>query len=203
MISIGFLDTKGGARRMPNLFDAIADVALRKNEIFERIAGDADLAVTSANLTSIPANWDVWQLVSVPAAEDADSQAGTATIALAVVGHAPGATVRAVEEWQGGAYTGTRIKIGHMLALKGDGRVWAWGDNSLGQLGDGATINRLTPVAVSGLSNVTAIAADGSHSLALTRDGRLWAWGYNGSGQLGDGTTASRATPALVPGPSA
>jgi hypothetical protein len=89
---------------------------------------------------------------------------------------------------------------GHTLALKADGSVWAWGLNSVGQLGDGTTINRTTPVRVSGLTNVTGIAAGGFHSVARTRDGRVWTWGYNGSGQLGDGTTTGRLSPVPVLG---
>ena len=47
----------------------------------------------------------------------------------------------------------------HTVALKGDGTVCAWGDNAFGQLGDGATANSSTPVQVSGVIGVTAIAA--------------------------------------------
>ncbi len=88
--------------------------------------------------------------------------------------------------------------VSHTLALKNDGTVWAWGNNSDGELGDGTVNNRTTPVRVSGLSNVTAIAAGGSHSVARTSDGRVWTWGLNGNGQLGDGTTTSRLTPMPV-----
>jgi alpha-tubulin suppressor-like RCC1 family protein len=89
---------------------------------------------------------------------------------------------------------------GHTLALKADGSVWAWGLNCDGQLGDGTSISRTTPVRVSGLTNATGIAAGGSHSVARTSDGRVWTWGYNGSGQLGDGTTTGRLSPAPVLG---
>ena len=54
--------------------------------------------------------------------------------------------------------------------------------------------------AVSGLTNVTAIAAGENHSLALKSDGTVWAWGQNNSGQLGDGTTTPRSLPVLVTG---
>ena len=74
----------------------------------------------------------------------------------------------------------------HAVALKADGTVWAWGDNSFGQLGDSTATERLTPVQVSGLSGVTAVAAgDYHHTVALKADGTVWAWGYNGTGQLG------------------
>ncbi|MDR0791389.1 MAG: hypothetical protein LBE47_02495 [Methanomassiliicoccaceae archaeon] len=88
----------------------------------------------------------------------------------------------------------------HSLALKYDGTVWAWGDNSSAQLGDGTHTDRSTPVRVSGLTNVIAITAGASHSLALKSDGTVWAWGSNGNGRLGDGTTTERRTPVQVSG---
>lgn len=56
---------------------------------------------------------------------------------------------------------------GHSLAVKSDGTVWAWGDNKDGQLGDGTTDNRTTPVQVTGLVGVAHIAAGWLHSLAI------------------------------------
>ncbi len=90
--------------------------------------------------------------------------------------------------------------IGHSLALRADGTVWAWGANYDGELGDGTLTNRPTPVAVSGLSNVIAVAANGEHSMALKSDGTVWGWGNNQSGQIGDGTTTRRRTPVAVSG---
>ena len=88
----------------------------------------------------------------------------------------------------------------HSLALKQDGTVWAWGNNSFGQLGDGTTLYRPTPVQVSNLSGITAIEAGDVHSLALKQDSTVWAWGDNSFGQLGDGTTTERHTPVQVSG---
>jgi alpha-tubulin suppressor-like RCC1 family protein len=73
------------------------------------------------------------------------------------------------------------------LALLSDGTVMAWGANEFGQLGDGTLTDSEVPVAVSGLSEVSAIAVGGA-SLALRRDGTVMSWGSNGSGQLGVGT---------------
>ena len=75
-----------------------------------------------------------------------------------------------------------------------------WGYNADGELGDGTNINKTTPVGVSGLTNVTAIAAGQSHSLASLSDGTAMAWGYNFYGQLGDGTTIDKTTPVGVSG---
>jgi alpha-tubulin suppressor-like RCC1 family protein len=89
----------------------------------------------------------------------------------------------------------------HVLAVRQDGSVWAWGDNSYGQLGDGTTTDRSTPTKVTGLSNaVIAVSAGSFHSLALDRSGNVWAWGYNVVGQLGDGTIVHRHAPVRVVG---
>ena len=87
------------------------------------------------------------------------------------------------------------------LAAGADGgTVWAWGANGFGQLGDGTTTWRRTPVRVGGLAGVVAVAAGAAHSLALGADGTVWAWGGNYQGELGDGTTVDRAAPARVAG---
>jgi alpha-tubulin suppressor-like RCC1 family protein len=85
------------------------------------------------------------------------------------------------------------------LALLKDGTVKAWGINQFGQLGDGSTGgSSLVPVAVSGLSEVTAISAGGAHGLALLKDGTVKAWGYNVAGQLGNGSTKDSNLPVAV-----
>ncbi|QDY75619.1 RCC1 domain-containing protein [Streptomyces qinzhouensis] len=76
-----------------------------------------------------------------------------------------------------------------------------WGANTFGQLGDGTTTDRATPVAVTGLAGaVLTTAAGGGHSLARLSDGSVQCWGNNSNGQLGDGTTTSSATPVTVGG---
>jgi alpha-tubulin suppressor-like RCC1 family protein len=97
----------------------------------------------------------------------------------------------------------------HALALAEDGAVYAWGNNLLGQLGDG-TINpgqfgdppvpndRSIAAIVPGLAHVIAISAGYYFSVALNEDGSVLAWGSNNSGQLGDGTTTDRLVPTAT-----
>ena len=92
------------------------------------------------------------------------------------------------------------VGSGHVLALRTDGSIAAWGENFYGELGDGTTGSRPVPGRVADLDRVVAIAAGQSFSLAVRDDGSVWAWGNNDFGELGDGTTVTRLTPQQVPG---
>jgi alpha-tubulin suppressor-like RCC1 family protein len=91
----------------------------------------------------------------------------------------------------------------HSLALLSTGSVMAWGADSAGQLGNGVIKgSHEAPVAVSGLSGVTAISAGGRDSAALLGSGSIMAWGSNAWGTLGDGLSGgSSDLPVLVSGP--
>jgi alpha-tubulin suppressor-like RCC1 family protein len=104
-----------------------------------------------------------------------------------------------------GLYAGVAAVVtgrSHTCALTTGGGVMCWGENDVGQLGDGTTSHRLTPTSVNGLAaDVAVVAAGRFHTCALKTDGALLCWGYNGMGQLGDGTTTSpRRTPTAVSG---
>ena|GEM_PF-5122727 len=86
----------------------------------------------------------------------------------------------------------------HSLALRGDGTVYSWGGNTLGQLGTGPGGISTVPTPVSMPCHVSAIAAGSDHSLALCTTGSVYAWGNNGSWQLGSQTPSIRWTPVSV-----
>ena len=89
----------------------------------------------------------------------------------------------------------------HSMALKQDGTLWAWGENSFGQLGLGDTADRHSPTQVGSAHDWASIAsgaADSYHTQALKSDGTLWAWGFNQFGQLGLGDTPDRHAPTEV-----
>jgi alpha-tubulin suppressor-like RCC1 family protein len=108
----------------------------------------------------------------------------------------------------GASFTAITAGDNHSVALKADGSLWSWGNNTYGQLGNGANdsdplnpVPHTTPVRESTAANDwVAIAAGGSHTVALKTTESLWAWGKNASGQLGDGTTVNKNAPASLMG---
>ena len=96
----------------------------------------------------------------------------------------------------GGQISTVSAGSGHTMAIDNDGTLWAWGDNSQGQLGDGTLISRRSPVRI--MDNVSMISAGDRYNFAIRTDGSLWAWGQNDRGQLGDGTTVNRRSPVRI-----
>ena len=108
---------------------------------------------------------------------------------------------------QGAVKTFCWINAGgaHVLALDKNGRLWAWGINTNGQLGDNSVTQRNTPVSVLGAVKTFCQIVAGKNpfqgfSCAIDKYGRLWAWGYNSDGAVGDNTTTQRNTPVSVVG---
>ena len=89
--------------------------------------------------------------------------------------------------------------LGHNVALKADGSLWAWGLNSVGQVGQpNLNTNYDTPTRLGLETNWAKICSSYFHNLALKEDHSLWAWGLNSFGQLGDGTTNNRSAPVMI-----
>ena len=87
------------------------------------------------------------------------------------------------------------------FAVRSDGALFGWGANSQGELGTGhPSAVVASPVAVSGIDSVTAVANGDASTYALRADGTVWAWGSNNYGQLGNHTVDPGLVPAPVPG---
>jgi alpha-tubulin suppressor-like RCC1 family protein len=77
-----------------------------------------------------------------------------------------------------------------------EGGVWGWGDNTLGQSGDGGNTSRSSPVQLLGSGGTWKIIGTGGyHTAGIRSDGTLWTWGYNSHGQIGDSTITMRSSP--------
>jgi len=89
---------------------------------------------------------------------------------------------------------------GRGLALKADGTVWVWGQQSTGDSGGGSTGNPNEFIKVNGFADVAAMAAGDEFILAVKKDGTVWAIGQGAAGQLGNGGTQGSAKPVMVSG---
>ena len=85
-----------------------------------------------------------------------------------------------------------------VLTVKTDGTMWAWGNNSYGQLGQGNTTRYSSPVQVGALTTWLKVANGPYHTLATKTDGTLWCWGRGNGGQLGQGNTTDYSSPVQV-----
>lgn len=95
--------------------------------------------------------------------------------------------------------------IGHGAALRSDGTVVVWGNNTERLLAPSAAATLTSPTPVPGLDNVRSVAGGGSGgasmTFALRADGTVWSWGQNQNGALGDGSGVVRRTaPQPIPG---
>ena len=88
---------------------------------------------------------------------------------------------------------------GFSAALQRDGSVWTWGQNHVGQLGNGSLTSGFVPVRMEVVGVWTAVTCGKDHAIGLQRDGSLWAWGSNQYGQLGDGShLMGRSSPVQI-----
>jgi alpha-tubulin suppressor-like RCC1 family protein len=86
----------------------------------------------------------------------------------------------------------------HTLAVTPAGRLWAWGFNTSGQLGDGTSTTRLQPLQIGTATDWARVAAGNGSSLGIKTNGQLWGWGASTTGQLGDGSTSTRFSPVQI-----
>lgn len=88
----------------------------------------------------------------------------------------------------------------HTTAISDTGKLYTWGANSKGQIGNGGTDTIFTPTQITAVDRYNKIASGNAFTLALDLEGHLWSWGANNAGQLGDGTTNDNPTPKMVGG---
>jgi len=100
----------------------------------------------------------------------------------------------------------------YVVAIKSDGTLWSWGDNTYGQLGNGTKVEQpivtggnytnktVSPVQIGSSSNWLDVSAGYTHSLAIKMDGTLWVWGSNDNGQLGKGDRTESLSPFQIQG---
>jgi alpha-tubulin suppressor-like RCC1 family protein len=101
-----------------------------------------------------------------------------------------------------GALTFAALDLGGAFScgITTDSLAYCWGWNTFGQLGDGSTADRPTPVAVAGGHKLVGVAAGVRHACALGADSTVYCWGANDRGQLGNGLGADTTRPVAVSG---
>ena len=90
------------------------------------------------------------------------------------------------------------VTDGKAVAVRDNGTIWAWGENSNGNVGDGTTSNRSSPTQIGTGTDWTFITENDQSAYAIKTDGSLWAWGRNNNGELGVGNTISYSSPVRV-----
>jgi alpha-tubulin suppressor-like RCC1 family protein len=98
------------------------------------------------------------------------------------------------------ALTAVAVGDSSACAIATSGRAYCWGDNSLGQIGNGSTADKKTPALVTSGLNFTSISVGGGHACALSPGGAAYCWGQDSSGQLGDARNVNSTTPIPVSG---
>jgi len=113
----------------------------------------------------------------------------------------PGTTAGGGTNWSQISLGFTSNVEGNAAAIKTDGTLWTWGDNTSGTLGIGTTVDRSSPgTTAGGGTNWKQVAVGLSSMAAIKTDGTLWTWGLNDTGQLGTGNTTARSSPGTTAG---
>ncbi len=151
----------------------------------EGLAGVTAIATSDEHLAAVDSNGDVWVWGDHGAGELGSNNYNHTGVARKLPGMTGMVAVGAAQEAAAG--------------VRKDGAVWTIGGGAAGQLGNGATPNTMVkPVAVTGLTGVTAVAGGDAHFVALKGDGTVWSWGYNHFRQLGNARVKEEEVPRAV-----
>lgn len=120
---------------------------------------------------------------------------GSVTVTATTTADVQASAVIVVDRFVGIAAGGAQT-----CAVSATGRVYCWGDNSWGQLGDGTQEDRAVPTPVSGDRAWSEVKVGYDHACGLTRAGEAYCWGDNFFGQLGTGGVEPNRVPVLVSG---
>ena len=156
------------------------------------------LAQPNARISSVRPNADSARLGATPPrgrAGTGDSVTNAAPVLpTAIVPTAPVAPSITFPTLTGTVATG----MSHSCTITSDGRAACWGSNDNGQLGDGGSESRATPVLVEGDLSFSEITSGLSHTCGVANGTEVFCWGANNMGQLGDATTQSRSAPVRI-----
>lgn len=116
------------------------------------------------------------------------------------LGNATTVTVDVPVGLEAGPARWTDVSAGarHSCAVGEDERIWCWGENEDGQLGDGTRVDRLAPTPVASELRFKSVSAGLAHTCGVTTSGQGYCWGENGRAQHGDGSLTDHDAPAAV-----
>ena len=92
----------------------------------------------------------------------------------------------------------TVVTTNHSGAIKNNGTLWTWGNNTVGQMGDGTLISKNVPTQIASSIVWQKVEVGIGHTIGLDSNGTLYSWGWNNYGQLGDGTFIDKNVPTQI-----
>ena len=106
--------------------------------------------------------------------------------------------VGSLTDWGGSLKTGAGGGTHTAHVVKSNGTLWGWGENSAGQVGDGATTDLSSPVQIGSLTTWKQVTGGSQHTIAIKTDGTMWSWGSGSVGATGHGNTTNYSSPVQI-----